>query len=166
MNLTLTGPSFKDNELQIQSILMVWTGAKFGLGEPVNLETVREQALPLARPEVKPHDGNDAVRVILATAVRFVVDLQRREEVALPHSALGSTVDPSLCAFAPHGGMEPDRMLNADAGIYKILEVADEKGINNVREARNAVLGVKGAQRGPWSHRAELMPPHFDGVGR
>lgn len=64
-----------DNEIQRQSVLMVRTGDESGLSAPISFESVREQALPLARPDIESNECIDAVRVTLAIAVRFVADL-------------------------------------------------------------------------------------------
>ena len=58
--------------------------------------------------------------------------------------------------------MDGAKPTSADAWIYKVMEMVEEKGIDSVPEAREAVLVVKRTQRGE-SHSAELMPPHFDG---
>ena len=85
-----------DNELQIQSVLIVRPGNESGLSEPINLETVREQAIPLARSDVTSHDAIDVMRVALATAVQCIINLRRREGKVIPDSALDLAVDTSL----------------------------------------------------------------------
>ena len=154
-----------DNELQRQSVLMVRTGEESHLSEPISFENVKEEALPLARPDIKSYENTDAVRVVLAIAVRFVVDLQRREELAIPESALSSTIDQSLCPLTQHTEEFSARTTNVDEWIDRIMKMADQKGIEDVRPARDAVARVKAVQRGE-SHLADLGAPHFDGRWR
>lgn len=129
---TVDGFLSLDEYLQTQSVLMVRTGEETGLSEAINFQDVKEQVLPLARPDPSPEDGIDVIRVTLATAVRFVVDLQLREE---------ATFSPSAPSTAP------------DDWVNDIMETADEKGFDNVYHVREAILEVKAKQRG------ERLPP-------
>ena len=147
-----------DVELQRQNVLMVRTGDESGLSEPISFESVRHAALPLARPNLNPHDGIEAIRVTLATAVRFVVDLQRREELAFPESAFSSAIDPALCPIAQHSKMLPASSPNVDEWVDKLMEIADDEGVDNVREVQTAVSTIKAIHRGE-SRLIEFDPP-------
>ncbi|CAF9912597.1 hypothetical protein IMSHALPRED_000358 [Imshaugia aleurites] len=137
-----------DEEVQKQNVLMVRTGDESGLSEPINFESVRERALPLARPDLNPHDGIEAIRVTLATAVGFVVDLQRREELAFPESAPSSAVDRALGPTPHHPKESSASTTNADEWVDKLMEIADDEGVDNVWEVRMAVSTVNAMHRG------------------
>lgn len=154
-----------DEELQRQNVLMVRTGDESGLSEAINFESVREQALPLARPDLNAHDGIEAIRVTLATAVRFVIDLQRREELAFPESGSISAVEPALCAFPHHSKMLPATMTNADEWVDKLMEIADDEGVENVWEVQTAVSTIKAMHRGE-SRLIDFWPPYVSGTWR
>lgn len=136
-----------DNDVQIQIVLMVRTRNESGLSEPINLE----QALPLARPDVTSHDGIDAIQVTLATTVQFIVRLQRREEQVILDLALDLAVNTALCPYTEYEKINSPRITEVSAWIDHIMELADGKGldnVDNVKEAWDAVLRVKAAQRG------------------
>ena len=101
-----------DEKLQRQSVVMVRTGNESALSEPISLQSLREQVLPLARPDIDSHDRTDAVRVTLATAVRFVTDLQRREEAAIPESAPIPAVERSLYPHRCSDEIDPAKLPN------------------------------------------------------
>lgn len=147
-----------DEELQRQNVLMVRTGDESGLSEPISFESVRGLALPLARPDLNSNDGIEAIRVTLATAVRFVVDLQRREELAFPESAPSSAVGRAFCPLAHHSKMRPASTTNADEWVDKLMEIADDEGVHNVREVKMAVSIVKAVHRGE-TRLIEYEPP-------
>lgn len=134
-----------DEELQRQNVLMVRTGDESGLSEPISFESVRGLALPLARPDLRSDDGIDAIRVTLATAVRFVADLQRREELAFPESAPSSAVERALshCPLARPSKVLPASTTNADEWVDKLMKIADDEGVDNVCEVQTAVSKVK-----------------------
>ena len=60
---------YLDLEVQRQNVVMVRTGNEKILSEPISFESIKELALPLARPDLETHDDIDAIRVPLATAV-------------------------------------------------------------------------------------------------
>ena len=139
---------YLDLEVQRQNVLMVRTGDETGLSEPISFERVRDLALPLARPDIEPSDNIDAIRVPLATAVQFIVDLQRREEVAFPELALSMAVDRSICPCPPGIDQRQARITNADDFVDRAMEAIDEKGIDNFYWAKTAMACVQEARRG------------------
>ena len=74
------GYIFLDNELQRQNVLMVRTGDESGLSEPIRCESVREQALPLAGPDIESYDGVEVIRATLTTLVRLIVIRSERKD--------------------------------------------------------------------------------------
>lgn len=68
---------------QRQTVLITRIGSKRGLSAPISLESLKSQSLPLDRSDGISHDV-DAVRVFLIEAVQSIVDLERREKIAIP----------------------------------------------------------------------------------
>ena len=68
-----------------QTVLLVQTGDESHLSAPINFEALRANGLclPLARTDA-PAASGDVVRVSLANAVKFVADLQQREDTTSP----------------------------------------------------------------------------------
>lgn len=71
-----------DQQVQRQHVLMVLTGDEKGLSAPISFDAIRSQSLPLGKAGTP--DDVDIIRVPLRTAVRFIADLQRKEEEAFP----------------------------------------------------------------------------------
>ena len=153
-----------DLEVQRQNVVMARTGNETGLSEPISFESIRELALPLARPDVETNKNIDAIRVPLATAIQFIVNLQRREEAAFPDSGPSTAVEESLCPSTDHTERFAARITNVDDWVDRVMELADEKGIDNVSEAKRAMSTVQAARRGEdpgWS-----CPYFFEGRWR
>lgn len=146
-----------DEEMQRVCVLLVLTGDDSGLSTRVTFESLRDQSLPLARTDcTATDDGVDVIRVPLASAVRFVADLERKEQVANP--AMGfSKVDGSICPSAVFNGPS---ILSADEWANEIIKQAVEKGKENVYETRHALQSIQAAQRGEDPFGPEL--PHFE----
>ena len=139
---------YLDHEVQRQNVVMIRTGNETGLSEPISFESIRQLALPLARPDVETCTDIDAIRVPLATAIQFIVNLQRREEAAFPESAPSTAVDQSICPLIHRTECRPATITNVDDWVDRIMEMADEKGIDNVWHARDAMSNIQAAQRG------------------
>ena len=151
---------YLDLEVRRQNIVMVRTGKETSLSEPISFDDILDQALPLSRPDLETRNDIDAIRVPLATAVQFIVNLQRREEAAFPDSAPSTAVDRSLCPSTHPHESDSARITNVDDWVDRIMELADEGGIDKVPDARAAMSAVQEAQRGEdpgWS-----CPCYFD----
>ena len=70
-----------DDEVERRTAVLVLTGFTQGLIGVLNLDSIRSNALPLARDDIKTSDSN-VIRVSLKTAVHFIAALQQREERA------------------------------------------------------------------------------------
>lgn len=147
-----------DDVLRSQSFLMIRTGEESGLSAPISFQSVREQALPLARPDRGSNNCVDAVRVTLATAVRFVADLQRREEAAIPESAPAS-IEQDLNPPFPRAKIGPGNIPNVEEWVDQCMQMADENGIKSIQPTRQALLNVRAAQRG--EHTPDRMMPYY-----
>ena len=66
-----------------QTVLFVRTRVEEGLSALISFSSLRPKSLPIERPDAT-NEGMDVIRVSLATAVRFIVDLEKREDSANP----------------------------------------------------------------------------------
>ena len=72
-----------DDEVQRRTAVLVPTGFDQGLSGVLNFDSIRSNALPLARDDIREIDNSNVIRVSLKTAVHFIADLQQREERAV-----------------------------------------------------------------------------------
>lgn len=75
-----------------QSIIIARTGAEEQLSAPISFESLHSKALPLDRIDFDGEPNVDVIRVSLPDAVRFVIDLEKREDFA----AFGETTMPNI----------------------------------------------------------------------
>lgn len=120
------------------------------------MKSIGAELLLPGREGVAGEEEANIVRVSLATAVRFIADLQTREEAAFATSE-NSSVDTSLCPVISGLGL---LAVTPEMWTDKIMEQARKKGIDNVIETWDAVRQVKAAKRGEVF--APYMPYHFD----
>ena len=118
-------------------MLMILTGDDTGLSGPLSFETVRSQSLPLAKADMADHV--DIIRVSLGTAVRFIADLQRKEEDAFPDLKPIAT-DRSI---GPKTDNISFGLISADEWVYEMMQKAEEEGANNVFEVKRAAMIMK-----------------------
>jgi hypothetical protein len=138
-----------------QTVIMARTGDESNLSGPISFDDLRANGncLPLARADIpEPGADVDAVRVTLATAVKFVADLEQREEVAFPYLRVRSKTD--SCS----GG--------AEEYAEETLKAAEEKGIDNVYSTWHTVRCIRATRRGDvsmeWLRPDEWVPDPFD----
>ena len=144
-----------DEVMQRESVVLVLTGDDSGLSTSVTFESLRAQSLPLARTDhIASNDGIDAIRVSLASAVRFIADLELKEEAAYPGTG-ARTLDRSICPSAIYNG---PKTLSADEWANEIINQAVEKGKENVYETRRALRMIQAAQRGEDPFGPDLPP--------
>jgi hypothetical protein len=67
-----------------------------GLSAPISFEGLKQQSLPLERPDTITEDI-DVVRVPLATAVQFIIGLEVREDLASPNTKREVPLEVGLC---------------------------------------------------------------------
>jgi hypothetical protein len=150
---------YVDKYAQEQSVVMIRTGDESCLSAPISFESIREHSLPLDRSDITARDKIDAVRVSLTTAVRFVADLQKREDDAYPYARDCSLVDTSLGPSTPCSKDEIGfRATSADEWADKIMQAVEEKGIDNVGYAQLAVQEVQAVKNGDV---LDKNPPYF-----
>lgn len=143
-----------------RSLVLVRTGDESHLSAPISFEKIRAESLPLERSEITLNDGIDAIRVSVATAVKFIADLQKREEANFHIERDLFSVDKSLC---PSPTEQPrHKAFSADEYADIIMQQAEEKGIDKVSATWTAVRRIKAAELGVEIFDTRT-PPHFQG---
>jgi hypothetical protein len=130
-----------DEDLRTQSVLMVRTGDESFLSRPITFNSIVSQCHPLDRHDIPPKGENDieVVRVSLKTAIRFITQLQQREDAVSAGLRDLSVVDKPL-------DLETDEanILNrADEWASFLIRKAEEEGIDKVWEVRQVLDRVK-----------------------
>lgn len=132
-----------DEESQRQNALIVLTGDDSGLSAPVTFDSIRAQSLPIGRGDAMIYGDVQVVRVSLSTAVRFILDLEQREEAAFPSRCIAT--DRSL-------GPPTDNIsfgtITATEWADEVLQKVDDKGLANVTQATLAVQKIQARERG------------------
>ena len=72
------------DEIHRQNALIVLTGDDSGLSAPVTFESIRAHSLPIGRKDAASYGDGQVIRLSLLTAIRFIIDLEQREEAASP----------------------------------------------------------------------------------
>ena len=72
-------------------MIVARTTAEEQLSAPISFESLHSKALPLDRIDFDGEPNVDVIRVTLPDAVRFVIDLEKREDFA----AFGETTMPN-----------------------------------------------------------------------
>jgi hypothetical protein len=129
-----------DKVAQHQSILLARTGKEDRLSGPISFDSLKHQALPLARNE--DMGIIDIIRVPLQVGVRFVANLLLREEAAFPQLVLGG---PYISKEPDHPFIKCER--EAFAWGERQLARAQEQGkissSSTAAEVKEAVLLYK-----------------------
>lgn len=107
-----------EDQIQRQNVLIVRTREEDGLSTPIIFDTIRSQSLPLGGSDVDTEESENMIRVSLRTAVKFILDLQQREEMAFPNLR----------------GKPDNRSERADRCAVNILRKVDQRGNSNVIE--------------------------------
>lgn len=129
-----------ETQVQKQNVLIVRTREEDGLSAPVSFDTIKSQSLPLARSDVHTKENENMIRVSLRTAVRFILDLQRREEMAFPD-----------LRRKPN-----DRSERADRYAMNLLREVDQRGSGGVIAMRFLLQDIKGQEEGKSSQEKEF----------
>lgn len=127
---------------QCQTVLIACTGVEEGLSAPISLESLKSDALPLEPSDVT-HNA-DVVRVSLATAVRFIVSLEKRENPEILKIPSGHDVDIRLCRDAPKGFEKNDEVRrSAEAWADANMRAAEQHGFDNVSDTHTSIRRVQ-----------------------
>ena len=79
-----------------QSIIVARTGAEEHLSAPISFESLHKKALPLDRTDFDGKPNVDVIRVNIPDAVRFVIDLEKREDSAVCGKKTAPGIDWSI----------------------------------------------------------------------
>ena len=122
-----------------QTILIVRTGIEEGLSGPISFESLTPSSLPIGR----CREDLDLVGVSLDVAVRFIVDLEKREASANPNVSL-------VERRSSYGK-------RATAWAEQEMAKAEEVGYHNYRETRESIERVKARMAGEEYWMSEPM---------
>ena len=116
--------------MHLQSVIIARTGREHMLSQPIAFESLQSKALPLDRADFDGRANVDVIRVRLPDAIRFVVDLEKREDAFIFQESgskknpvpFGVSLDRKLhyqCfgKFCPKGGSCDDQQQWADQHI-------------------------------------------------
>ena len=128
---------------QTQSILIVRTGSTESLSAPISLDTLGSQELPLDRPDTMINES-DIIRVPLAAAIRFLVELENREAHAQPGIMTRPPFDWSLGPRLPQG-YEGNKRVRCDPDTWSeaVMEAAERLRVEEVLDASHSVTRVR-----------------------
>jgi hypothetical protein len=108
-----------------QSLLLVRTSDESNLSTPISFSDIEKHSLALSQNDLEAKaEGIDVIRVTLPVAVRFIVELEERENAAFPELR-NNAVEMDLCPNMEFG----DPALNVDTWVEKIMQEAEEKGL-------------------------------------
>ena len=136
------------------TVLLILTGDTSGLSAPISFESVEAECLPLGYNELQVDGDISLVRVSVATAVKFIADLERREEAAYPDTR-DHPLEKWLCpkryyTYIPRSHSRTDfdyAYLSEDEFVEAAMQSADENGIDAVRYTFQAVRRIKAEER-------------------
>ncbi len=130
--------------------MIVFTGHNSGLSAPINSKSIKAQSFPIELKYLAAYKDVQVIRVSLLTAVRFIVNLERREEAAFPSPYIGT--DRSM---GPHTDNISFGTINAAEWADEILQKIKDRRIANVHEATLAVHVLEATEQGE-GHQAEF----------
>ncbi|KAH8592020.1 hypothetical protein B0O99DRAFT_690083 [Bisporella sp. PMI_857] len=144
-----------DDVARAQTILLVRTGYENGLSAPITFDSLKNEALPLARSENL--EGIDIIRIPLQVGVRFVANLLLREEAAFPESVVSGS---HLSKEADHPNMKWRR--DAFEWGEERLASAQERGqiapFSTAAEVKNVVMENTGLDERPQFYAPYFRP--------
>lgn len=138
-----------------QTVLVVRTGDEEGLSAPIRLSKLGAEPFRPQRSDVTSQEL-EVVRVSLAAAVRFIVDLERQEgyECSKPLEELAS-VDATLCKYTPKGFPRESKSTST-SWAHALLSKAEEIGIDKEPytdlSIRRVLAGLVGEEYAPLEH--------------
>ena len=143
---------------QDQSVFIMRTGLEEGLSAPISFESLKSQSLPLNRPDATMQ-GLDVIRVSLASAVHFIVDLEIRENDADPKSKSKDedTLDKSLDIYPPRG-YEFQVSHSPETWVDAVMAAAEEHGYGEIIDASYSIRRIEASKIGEDFCPFEYVP--------
>ncbi|KAL9577567.1 MAG: hypothetical protein Q9212_006286, partial [Teloschistes hypoglaucus] len=143
---------------QNQTVLMARTGVEASLSAPITFADLEVQSLPEGKGLVDEPD-NDVIRVSLATAVRFIFDLEQRENLARPKIHDRTQHNPYLDPRPPEGFADKRQIYHdPETWAHANLEAAQKHGLENVQEVWETVHRVHASLIGEEARKLEHLP--------
>ena len=141
-----------------QSIIITRTGAEEQLSAPISFESLRSKALPLGRIDFDGEPNVDVIRVALPDAVRFVIDLEKREELTVLEEMTVPNIDRSLSqtckeVFPDDGGFCDSKNTWADEHIAAAEKHGYEHCVHTAHSIRRVQAQMEGEvymDLSPW----------------
>ncbi|KAK3175365.1 hypothetical protein OEA41_002612 [Lepraria neglecta] len=115
------------------NVLLALTGDNENFSAQIDFDSMRAQSLPLSRTDMD--EGVEAIRVPLVTAVYFIADLQRKEEIVFPE-LVPNSFERSL--YPDVRGLPPDSF-TADGFADGVLQLVSQDRIDSVEAAKSAI---------------------------
>lgn len=144
---------------QYQTVSIARTGLEEGLSAPISFESLQAQSLPLGRPDAASQ-GLEIIRVSLASAVRFIVDLEMRENDEYLKSRCESTLDKSLDICGTPRGYKDDRQVchNSDTWVEAVMAAGEKYGYDDNFDTWRIIRRIKASKFGEDFCPFEHMP--------
>lgn len=155
----LAGLFSLEDAAQQQSVLIVRTGLEAGLSARISFASLRAESLPLDRSDVDGQPVIDIVRTSLTTAVRFVLDLEKRERMAHPESAQDCARDPCIDPESPIRAVDGSARRKPETWADALIEAAEKHGYDDDPYTRASIRRVQAAMGG--ENFGELIPMPF-----
>lgn len=143
---------------QNQTILIARTGLEESLSAPISFESLKAQSFPLERPDAATQ-GLDILRVSLASAVHFIVDLEMRENDAYLKSRDESTLDKSLDICRSPRACEDDSQVRHSPKIWvdEVMAAAEKHGYDDDFDTWRTIRRIEASRIGedfcPFEHQ-------------
>ena len=148
-----------EDEAQQQTVLIVRSGSEAGLSAPISFDSLRAKSLPLDRSDVDGQPMIDIVRTSLATAVRFVLDLEQRENIAYPESVQDYGSDSDISPRSHIKAVDGSERHGPESWADAHIEKAEKYGYDSGFTTRLSIRRVQAAMVG--ENFAELTPIPF-----
>lgn len=155
----LAGLFSLEDAAQQQTVLIVRTGLEAGLSARISFDSLRAKSLPLDRSDVDGQPVIDIVRTSLTTAVRFVLDLEKREMIAHPESVQDCAWDPSIHPRSPIRAVDGSARHAPETWADALIEVAEKHGYDDDPDTWGSIRRVQAAMVG--ENFGELTPIPF-----
>jgi hypothetical protein len=125
-----------DKVAQHQTVLVARTGVEKCLSAPISLDSLKSHSLPLGRSDISITNV-DVVRVPLAIAVQFIVNLEEREGLELP-------LETPPCPPAPKGFEGNHRVCHyPETWADSCMELAEKHGYDSIQETYDSIRRVR-----------------------
>ena len=132
-----------------QSVVIARTAAEEQLSTPISFESLQSKAIPLNRIDFDGEPNIDVIRVSLPDAVRFVIDLEKREDFATVGGKPIPNIDRTL-------GETCEKLFPEDAGhcdseytwAEAHIAAAEKHGYEYCAHASNSIRRVQARMKG------------------